>query len=93
MGDGCEGLIALDEVLSGGGGGVRSGGGWRQSAGEPAVAGAAASNLLKNKFNSLALATLPTAPLLVGLKPVMVLIPLQTSLMLFSWSFLSSFLL
>ena len=70
MGDGCEGLIELDEVLSGGGGGVRSGGDWRQSAGETAGAGAAVSNLLKNRFNSLALATLPSAPPLVGLKPV-----------------------
>ena len=73
MGDGCEGLIELDEVLSGGGGGLRSGGDWRQSAGEAAGAGAAVSNLLKNRCNSLALATLPSAPLLVGLKPVMVL--------------------
>ena len=51
-------------------GGVRSGGGWGQSAGEPTGARAAVSNLLKNRFNSLALATLPSAPLLVGLKPV-----------------------
>ena len=71
-------------------GGVRSGG-WGQSAGEPVGARAAVSYLLKNRLNSLALATLPSAPLLVGLKPVMVLIPLQTSLMLFCWSFLSSF--
>ena len=93
MGDGCEGLIELDEVLSGGEGWVRIGGGWRQSAGETAGARAAVSNLLKNRFNSLAPAILPSAPLLVGLKPVMVLIPLQTSLILFCWSFHSSFLL
>ena len=34
----------------------------------------------------------PSVPLLVGLKPGMVLMPLQTSLVLFCWSFLSSFL-
>ena len=39
MGDGCEGLIKLDEVLSGGGGGIRSGGGWRHSTGESAGPG------------------------------------------------------
>ena len=36
MGDGCEGIIKLDEVLQEGA--VRSGGGWRQSTGEPAGA-------------------------------------------------------
>uniref|UniRef100_A0A3Q3MZY2 NACHT domain-containing protein n=1 Tax=Labrus bergylta TaxID=56723 RepID=A0A3Q3MZY2_9LABR len=49
------------------------------------------SNLLKNRFSWLALSTLPSTPfLLVVLKPVMVLMPLQTSLMLFCWSFRSS---
>ena len=67
MGDECEGLIKLDEVLSGGVGGNRSIVGWRQPTGEPAGAWAAVSNLLKNRFNSLAQATLPSAPLLVGL--------------------------
>ena len=67
MGDGCEGLIKFDDVPSGGGG-FKRGGGWRQSTGEPAGAMAAVSNLLKNRFNSLALATLPSAQLLVGLR-------------------------
>ena len=57
-------------------------------------AGDAASNLLKNCFNSLAMSKLPSAPLpLAGLKPVMVFIPHQTNLMLFCGSFSSSFLL
>uniref|UniRef100_A0A3B4GIA2 Equilibrative nucleoside transporter 1-like n=1 Tax=Pundamilia nyererei TaxID=303518 RepID=A0A3B4GIA2_9CICH len=46
------------------------------------------SNLLKNRFNSLALFLPPSAPLLlVGLNPVMVFMPLHTSLMLFCWTF------
>ena len=85
-----EGLIEVDAVLSGGGRGVRSGDGWRQSTEEPAGARAAVSILSKNRFNSLAQATLPSALLLVGMIPVTVLIPLQTSLILFCWSFLSS---
>lgn len=71
-----------------------SSGVWKQLTKELGEAVDVMSNLLKNRFNSLAISYISSVPpALTDLKLVMVFIRFQTSLMLFCWSFHSSFLL